>query len=307
MTIATGEDIPATGNHSWNAGEVTKEATCTEGGEETRVCTRDESHTETKPTPKNTDAHAWGEWKVTKEATCTEGGEETRVCTRDESHTETKPTPKNTTAHAWGELTTTKEATCLEEGLQEKQCSRCDTLDENETQTIELIGHDWGEWTTAKEATCTVDGEQERVCKNDSAHKETEVIKATGHQRLTEGVNKKDPTCEEPGYTGDTVCDDCGKTVTKGEEIPATGHAPRWLARRIPPRPSRATPATPCAIPAARCWRAAPRSPPPVPTTAMPPANCTWWCPAAPSASCGSPCVRAAVSALTPASRTTPP
>ena len=33
----------------------------------------------------------------------------------------------------------------------------------------------------------------------------------------------KDATCVAAGYTGDTVCVDCGVVVTKGEEIPATG------------------------------------------------------------------------------------
>lgn len=177
--------------------------------------------------------HTWDDSVITTDPTCTTAGEKTYTCavcngTKTEA---VKPLGHDFANGSWK---TVKEATCLEEGLQEKQCSRCDTLDENETQTIELIGHDWGEWTTAKEATCTVDGEQERVCKNDSAHKETEVIKATGHQHLTEGVNKKDPTCEEPGYTGDTVCDDCGKTVTKGEEIPATGHATTVVGKKDP-------------------------------------------------------------------------
>ena len=31
-------------------------------------------------------------------------------------------------------------------------------------------------------------------------------------------------TCEDKGYTGDTVCADCGETVTKGTEIAALGH-----------------------------------------------------------------------------------
>ncbi len=39
----------------------------------------------------------------------------------------------------------------------------------------------------------------------------------------THVVNKKDATATEPGYTGDTVCKDCGETVKTGKEIPATG------------------------------------------------------------------------------------
>ncbi|MBR0414582.1 MAG: leucine-rich repeat protein [Clostridia bacterium] len=36
-------------------------------------------------------------------------------------------------------------------------------------------------------------------------------------------VDQKAPVCDQPGYTGDTVCKDCGKTVTTGVPINATG------------------------------------------------------------------------------------
>ena len=41
---------------------------------------------------------------------------------------------------------------------------------------------------------------------------------------LTKVINKKDATCTEDGYTGDTVCAICGKEITKGEAIEAKGH-----------------------------------------------------------------------------------
>ena len=40
----------------------------------------------------------------------------------------------------------------------------------------------------------------------------------------TEVENAKDATCTEDGYTGDTVCADCGETIAEGTVIPATGH-----------------------------------------------------------------------------------
>lgn len=40
----------------------------------------------------------------------------------------------------------------------------------------------------------------------------------------TELKNAADATCTEAGYTGDTVCSDCGTVVTEGEVIPALGH-----------------------------------------------------------------------------------
>ena len=41
---------------------------------------------------------------------------------------------------------------------------------------------------------------------------------------LTKVINKKDATCTEDGYTGDTVCAVCGKEITKGETVQAKGH-----------------------------------------------------------------------------------
>ena len=41
---------------------------------------------------------------------------------------------------------------------------------------------------------------------------------------LTKVINKKNATCTENGYTGDTVCAICGKEITKGETIQSKGH-----------------------------------------------------------------------------------
>lgn len=43
------------------------------------------------------------------------------------------------------------------------------------------------------------------------------------HSGKVEG--KRDATCTEDGYTGDTVCSVCGYAIAKGETIPATGHS----------------------------------------------------------------------------------
>lgn len=41
----------------------------------------------------------------------------------------------------------------------------------------------------------------------------------------TETVNASEATCTEDGYTGDTVCSDCGTVVEKGTAIDALGHS----------------------------------------------------------------------------------
>ena len=107
--------------------------------------------------------------------------------------------------------------------------------------------HENTEVVGKKDPTCTEPGYTgDTVCKDcGETIKTGEVIPATGHHdddkdgkcdgcgkdmqevcdhENTEVVGKKDPTCGKPGYTGDTVCKDCGKVLEKGEEIPATGN-----------------------------------------------------------------------------------
>lgn len=35
---------------------------------------------------------------------------------------------------------------------------------------------------------------------------------------------KKDPTCEEDGYEGRVICEDCGEIIEPGKIIPSKGH-----------------------------------------------------------------------------------
>ena len=70
---------PETCEHTWGEWEVTTKATCTEEGEETRVCSRCQTE-ETRKTEAL--GHQFGEWKVVKEPTATEDGYEERVCER---------------------------------------------------------------------------------------------------------------------------------------------------------------------------------------------------------------------------------
>ena len=53
---------------------------------------------------------------------------------------------------------------------------------------------------------------------------ENGVINLHKHVASEDKVNVKEPACTEEGYTGDTVCADCGEVIEQGETIPATGH-----------------------------------------------------------------------------------
>ena len=71
-----GTVLKAAGEHAWNEGVVTKEATCTENGEKLYTCGNcGATKTETIPA-----AHKWGQGVVTKEPTCTEKGVRTYTC-----------------------------------------------------------------------------------------------------------------------------------------------------------------------------------------------------------------------------------
>ena len=75
-----------------------------------------------------------------------------------------------------------------------------------------------------KEATCISDGLKTVECSLCGLVKESIVIpKDSSKHGNTEVKNKKDATCLEAGYTGDTVCNDCGAVVTAGSDVPATG------------------------------------------------------------------------------------
>ncbi len=70
------------------------------------------------------------------------------------------------------------------------------------------------------EPTCTEPGYTTHTCACGDSY--IEEIAATGHVH-THIENAKDATCGTEGYTGDVVCDTCGKTAEYGTTIAATG------------------------------------------------------------------------------------
>ncbi len=61
----------------------------------------------------------------------------------------------------------------------------------------------------------------------------TEEINPNNHDLDPSGTyvaDKKESTCTEEGYTGDTVCWNCRGVITKGTVIPANGHSDSWPA-----------------------------------------------------------------------------
>ena len=123
------------------------------------------------------------------------------------------------------EVSTKVEPTCHSEGKEAViGCSRC-----NHTEggaVIAKTDHTWDAGTITKEATCTVKGEKTFRCTAagcDAIRTEKTAVNPENHVN-TEVINVKEATCTEAGYTGDTYCTDCKKTIETGTETIALGH-----------------------------------------------------------------------------------
>ena len=87
--------------------------------------------------------------------------------------------------------------------------------------TFTREGYNFLNWNTAADGTgdSYADGATVNLTENTTLYAQWE-----DNHSLTKVINKKDATCAEDGYTGDTVCAICGKEITKGEAIEAKGH-----------------------------------------------------------------------------------
>ena len=244
--------------HHWDQGEIITEATCTEEGEKKFTCSicGDEKtekvsatghqHTEIRNKKEatcketgysgdtwckdcgkkilsgqaiaKTENHSWDAGKVTTKATCTEEGEKTFTCSicGDE-----KTEKVSATGHQHTEIRNKKEATCKETGYSgDTWCKDCGKKILSGQAIAKTENHSWDAGKVTTKATCTEEGEKTFTC-SICGDKKTEKVSATGHQH-TEIRNKKEATCKEEGYSGDTWCKDCGKKILSGQAIAKT-------------------------------------------------------------------------------------
>ena len=248
------DSIPALG-HDWGKWVVTKEATETEKGFETRSCRRDPSHTESRSIPEKAHEHVLMKTDAAA-ATCTEAGNiaywSCSGCGKLFSDAEAKSeidrektviAPLGHTAEAEWRVTETKDPTCTAMGYKSLQlhCSRCDAVLSNRRETILAYGHDWGDWTVTKEATETEEGLETRTCRHDSSHTQTRAIPMKAHVHKLEHMAAAEPSCTVTGNIEYWKCSGCGKLFAdaagtaelsqEGTLIPAKGHAAEdsWL------------------------------------------------------------------------------
>ena len=200
--------ISATG-HTYNAGVITKNPTCTEKGLKTYTCIGGD-HTYTEEIPAT--GHKYGAptytWNSDK-TTCTAK----RVCANDASHVE-KETVNATSA-------ITKKATCTTTGTKTYTATFKNGAFAKQTSTtsIPAIGHKYGTPTytwSADGKTCTA----KRVCANNSSHIETENATITNKVKVNANCTTKGTTT----YTA-TFKNSAFTTQTKDvQDINALGH-----------------------------------------------------------------------------------
>ena len=243
--------------HIWDAGKITKKATCTVNGTKTYTCTSCKTtktssiaatgHTKELRNVKTATcahagytgdtyckkcnkklatgktiaqkAHTWNKGVVTTAATCTKKGVRTYTCTVCKG---TRKAAIAATGHRNKVLKNARRATCAKAGYTgDTYCKDCNAK-LSSGKTIAKKAHTWDAGKVTKKATCTVKGTKTYTCKICKATK-TSSIAATGH-RHTELRNVKKATCGQEGYTGDTYCKDCKAKVSSGKVIAKTPH-----------------------------------------------------------------------------------
>ena len=203
--------IPA--SHNYGEWEVNSPVTCTQNGEEFRVCNRceEEERREVEAL-----GHSLSDWIIIREKTCTEDGERERICTRENCDYVEREIMR-ATGHRIVTIPAV-EPTCTRPGLTEgKKCSVCGLILEAQIE-IEAKIHDFSRWIVIEDATCENDGKIQRTCRK-CHEKEIKIAEGYGHEYEHKITN---PTCTQDGYTTHT-CIKCDKTYTNNI-VKAKGH-----------------------------------------------------------------------------------
>lgn len=114
--------------------------------------------------------------------------------------------------HTHTEIRNQREATCKEAGYSgDTYCADCGEKLATGTATGKKPHTVGTPATCVSKAVCSVCGESFGE------------VDATNHVHTTV-KNRKEATCTQTGYTGDTYCTDCNKLLRTGEELAALGH-----------------------------------------------------------------------------------
>ena len=217
-TVIKKQEFVPKKEHSWNSGEIIREATCTKDGIKKITCTVCK---ETKIEIITQKVHTIVRDEAIP-ATCKEtgktAGSHCSVCNTVIQAQETIPK----TEHSWDAGTIVEEASCTEEGIEKITCTVCE---ESKTEKVAPAGHIVVK-DEAIEATCTTTGKTEGshcdVC--NEVLQEQKVIPKKGHTVVKDEA--VEATCTATGKTEGSHCSVCNTVIQAQEIIPKTDH--RW-------------------------------------------------------------------------------
>ena len=155
--------------------------------------------------------HEWAPATCVSPQTCKGCGE-----------TEGVPDPANHTGET--EIRNQREAACEEAGYTGDTCCAACGQVLAQGRAIPAAGHRWEPGAVLQESSCAVPGRQAFTCAVCGKTEERELpVDPSMHVGAPDLRDSRPATCGAAGYTGDTYCQDCGKRVIRGREIPATG------------------------------------------------------------------------------------
>lgn len=166
-----------------------------------------------------------------KDATCTTPGSKTYQCTYEKENGAVNPEHKdqwveNTDIdpNAHNYVKTTVPPTCGAQGYDEYTCKNNPDHTYKDNFVAPTGNHQFNAWHQTKAPTCMEEGEEQHECEV-CGKPETRKVDKLDHVEELRGA--KEPTCTEPGYTGDKWCTRGDHLLEKGSVIPATGH--HWV------------------------------------------------------------------------------
>ena len=193
--------------HSFGSWTVTKAATCTTTGSQTRTCGQC-GQTETQSIAAT--GHSYSS-KVTA-PTCTTSGYTTYTCAicGDSYQDDT------TAANGHNYTSTVIDPTCVSGGYTTHRCTVCGDIYQSDSTAA--TGHNYK--STVIDPTCTTGGYTTYRCTTCGDTYQSDITAATGHDYRGVVIA---PTCVDQGYTIYT-CKDCGISYS-GNYTNATGHS----------------------------------------------------------------------------------
>ena len=212
------KDLPATGEHQWDEGVITKEPTATETGIKTFTCKVCQA-TKTEDIAKvhNHDYTRLGE--IVEGPYCETEGKRWMYCSYEGCNERVLMPVPAIGYHDWDTEHTEclKKATCTEKGTMLMHCKR----DASHTMTYDYggTGHIWNEGVITTPPTYEEYGEKTLHCKNCDATKTEKVLPT----KYTFTVTVVPPTCTEDGYTMHK-CNQDDSLSYKDNIVHSTGH-----------------------------------------------------------------------------------